>query len=155
MPAQATPQRNASLPHLGRAFTDIQEKKQVARLKKVITNFWRCRSYSYVLTVHLENKTWKPSWSTCTQVAGGTDFILKNLAAFNVPTMKSTIMMDMVGYDGFPALSCVEDCTCSASSSKKKHRFRFWFVHQANLFSIGSVSLYCILWSLVDLACWS
>lgn len=61
MPAQATPQRNTSLPHLGRAFTDIQEKKQVARLKKVITNFWHCRSYSYVLTVHLENKTWKPS----------------------------------------------------------------------------------------------
>ena len=46
----------------------------------------------------------------CTQVAGGVDFILKNLQAFNVSTMKSVITMDMVGYDGFPQLACVEDC---------------------------------------------
>ncbi|CAK9097187.1 unnamed protein product [Durusdinium trenchii] len=42
-------------------------------------------------------------------VAGGTDFIQKTLQSFSVPSVGAIAMMDLHGYDGCPALSCVED----------------------------------------------
>ncbi|CAL1131715.1 unnamed protein product [Cladocopium goreaui] len=65
-PEQASPGR---LPHLGRAFTDVQELKQVA---------------------------------------AGTHFIKATLGAFGIPTSKLTLLVDLFGYDAFPALTCIE-----------------------------------------------
>ncbi len=111
-PAQASPQKASSLPHLGRAFTEVQEKRQVSELKikqnqgdflvrKAV--FWLTISYfeffvCYIRCLRDDN-----------QVAGGCDFILKVMQAFSVPTIKSSIMMDMHGVDGFASLACVED----------------------------------------------
>jgi len=76
-PEQASPGR---LPHLGRAFTDVQELKQVA---------------------------------------AGTHFIKATLGAFGIPTSKLTLLVDLFGYDAFPALTCIEEmaegrhCQCA------------------------------------------
>ena len=50
-----------------------------------------------------------PQTAACTEVAGGTPFVRKTLDSFNVPTVQSTIMMDLVAYDGWPSLACIED----------------------------------------------
>ena len=42
-------------------------------------------------------------------MAGGTNFVRKSLEAFQVPTMKCTILVDLFGYDAFPALATMED----------------------------------------------
>lgn len=42
------------------------------------------------------------------KVAGGTSFIRETMAAFNVPTSKTKLVVDMAGYDCFPALSALE-----------------------------------------------
>ncbi|CAL1149684.1 unnamed protein product [Cladocopium goreaui] len=68
-PPASSPTKS-SLPHLGRALTDIQE--------------------------------WK-------QVAAGTDIVKKSLAAFTVPTVATTIVVDGMAYDGFPALAALEE----------------------------------------------
>ena len=50
--------------------------------------------------------------STCkwwAKAAGGCDIVLKTLQAFEVPSVKATLMVDMHGYDGWPALATVED----------------------------------------------
>ena len=44
-----------------------------------------------------------------TQAAGGTDFIQKVLEGFGVPSVKSVFMVDMNAYDGFAAMSTIED----------------------------------------------
>lgn len=44
-----------------------------------------------------------------TEVAGGSGFLKSTLEAFKFPTATHTILIDMAGYDGFPALFCVED----------------------------------------------
>ena len=41
----------------------------------------------------------------------------KSLAAFNVPTVATTILLDGIAYDGFPALAALED-TCPSNPSK-------------------------------------
>ena len=43
------------------------------------------------------------------QVAAGTHFIKSTLSAFHVPSVKTLVMMDVYAYDGFPALTCVEE----------------------------------------------
>ena len=45
------------------------------------------------------------SWS---QVAAGTSFVKETLAAFSVPTSKSTLLVDMAGYDTFVNLAALE-----------------------------------------------
>ena len=61
-----------------------------------------------------EIKMWTNSRVTCfyvskCQVAGGTDFIQKVLDGFGVPSVKSVFMVDMNAYDGFAAMSTIED----------------------------------------------
>ena len=46
---------------------------------------------------------------TLVKVAGGVDFIKRTLSAFSIPTSKSTFLVDLYGYDAYPALTCVED----------------------------------------------
>ena len=43
------------------------------------------------------------------QVAGGTDFVRKTLDAFTPPTVSTTVLCDLLGYDAFPALASLED----------------------------------------------
>ncbi|CAK9042284.1 Uncharacterized protein SCF082_LOCUS32839 [Durusdinium trenchii] len=62
----------SATPHLGRAFTDAQEMRQVA---------------------------------------GGTDFIRKTLAAFTPTTVRTTALVDLHCYDCFPALASLEECS--------------------------------------------
>lgn len=53
-----------------------------------------------------------------TQAAGGTDFIQKVLEGFGVPSVKSVFMVDMNAYDGFAAMSTIEDlCEKGCSTS--------------------------------------
>ena len=47
---------------------------------------------------------------TLAKVAGGVDFIKRTLSAFSIPTSKQTFLVDLYGYDAYPALACVEDC---------------------------------------------
>ena len=47
---------------------------------------------------------------TLVKVAGGVDFIKRTLSAFSTPTSKQTFLVDMYGYDAYPALACIEDC---------------------------------------------
>ena len=42
-------------------------------------------------------------------MAAGTDIVKKSLAAFAVPTVATTIVVDGMAYDGFPALAALED----------------------------------------------
>lgn len=144
---QVSPRK--SVPHLGRAFTDVQEQRQVPcpewehqetdRLNfildlwippsnKLIHAFAHSNWSSKMTTrlqphthesheqYRIENPMWHPllglamqSISTCPQVAGGTDFIQKTLQSFSVPSAGAIAMMDLHGYDGCPALSCVEE----------------------------------------------
>ena len=46
------------------------------------------------------------------QVAGGIPFLQRTLATFNIPTSRSTILMDMNGYDAWVALSAIQDIFC-------------------------------------------
>ncbi|CAL1162578.1 unnamed protein product [Cladocopium goreaui] len=70
-PAQ---QNRQNLPHLGRAFTDTQEMKQVA---------------------------------------GGTDIVKRTLASFIPPSMHTTMILDLLAYDAFPALAALEEVASS------------------------------------------
>ncbi|CAK8999543.1 unnamed protein product, partial [Durusdinium trenchii] len=76
----ASPGKLHALPHLGRAFTDVQEAKQVA---------------------------------------AGVSFVQKSLESFNVRSVKTTLLVDMFGYDAFPALASLQetqegrDCLCA------------------------------------------
>lgn len=42
------------------------------------------------------------------QVSGGCDFVRKTVHAFMPETVSTTIMVDLLGYDGFPALAALE-----------------------------------------------
>ena len=44
-----------------------------------------------------------------TKVAAGTDIVKKPLESFAVPSVSTTILLDGVAYDGFPALAALED----------------------------------------------
>ncbi|CAL1154099.1 unnamed protein product [Cladocopium goreaui] len=65
-----TPGRSSSFPHLGRAFTDVQEMKQAA---------------------------------------AGTDFVRKTIESFLPATAKSVVLVDVMAYDGAPALAALEE----------------------------------------------
>ena len=43
------------------------------------------------------------------KVAAGTDFVRKSMEAFRPPTVKATILVDVLAYDASPALSVLED----------------------------------------------
>lgn len=43
------------------------------------------------------------------QVGAGTSFIQKTLEAFQVRSVKTTVLVDMYGYDAWPALACLKD----------------------------------------------
>lgn len=78
----------SSLPHMGRAFTDVQELKQA----------WAECGLWMFLTPLL------PS-----QVAGGTHIVQQTLNAFRPSTVMTTILVDLHSYDAFPALAAMED----------------------------------------------
>jgi hypothetical protein len=42
------------------------------------------------------------------QVAGGSDFLRKTLAAFLPATVSTTVVCDLLGYDAFPAMATLE-----------------------------------------------
>lgn len=42
------------------------------------------------------------------QVGGGCNLVRKTLAAFLPPTAKHTVLLDLHGYDGWPALAALE-----------------------------------------------
>ena len=49
--------------------------------------------------------------SSCApEVAGGCDFVRKTLAAFTPETVSTTLMVDLHGYDSYPALAALEVC---------------------------------------------
>ncbi|CAK9101906.1 Uncharacterized protein SCF082_LOCUS47637 [Durusdinium trenchii] len=64
------PAAGTALPHLGRAFTDIQELKQVA---------------------------------------AGTSMIHRSLESFMPSTVSTIVLLDLHGYDAFPALAALEE----------------------------------------------
>ncbi|CAJ1448824.1 unnamed protein product [Effrenium voratum] len=43
------------------------------------------------------------------QVAAGTDIVKKTLDAFSVPTVATTVLLDVHGYDAFPSLCALEE----------------------------------------------
>ena len=43
------------------------------------------------------------------EVAGGVSFIQKTLDSFNIRSSKTTLLVDMFGYDGFPALASIQE----------------------------------------------
>ena len=43
------------------------------------------------------------------QVAAGTDIVKKTLDAFGVPTVATTVLLDVHGYDAFPSLCALEE----------------------------------------------
>jgi len=49
-------------------------------------------------------------------VAGGTDIVKRTLASFIPPSMHTTMILDLLAYDAFPALAALE----AGTSGKKK-----------------------------------
>ena len=43
------------------------------------------------------------------KVAGGTDIIRQSLGAFKPPTVATTMVIDLVTYDSWPALATMEE----------------------------------------------
>lgn len=43
------------------------------------------------------------------EVAAGTHFIQKSLEGFKIENSKTTLLVDMYGYDSWPALACLQD----------------------------------------------
>lgn len=42
-------------------------------------------------------------------MAAGVSFVQKSLESFNVRSVKTTLLVDMFGYDAFPALASLQD----------------------------------------------
>jgi len=42
-------------------------------------------------------------------VAAGVSFVQKTLDSFNIRSSKTTLLVDMFGYDGFPALASIQE----------------------------------------------
>ena len=98
---QVSPNKNRNLPHLGRAFTDVQEMRQAAwpdAMMSKLNKFFNLSSFWWILV-----GLWCQNI-----VAGGSNFIRKSLQAFRPSTCKSMILVDMFGYDGCPALASLE-----------------------------------------------
>ena len=77
--------------------------------------FWVCSNFQYC------------------EVAAGTDIVKKSLAAFTVPTVATTIVVDGMAYDGFPALTALEDtCLCNPPKNHKSMMQNYWLerMHQ-------------------------
>ena len=110
-PSQAiSPQGKTPLPHLGRAFTDVQEMKQASCLKPFFQVLNRIvKQKQAIIGEDGEDLHGLGLAGAHCKVAGGIDFIDKTLQAFDVPTVKGKVLIDMYGSDGWAALSCVED----------------------------------------------
>ena len=44
----------------------------------------------------------------CVKVAGGCDFVRKTVATFLPETASTTVLLDLLGYDAFPAMAALE-----------------------------------------------
>ena len=53
------------------------------------------------------NLCWVP-WLVLHKVAGGCDFVRKTLTSLVPDSVKTTVLVDLLGYDGFPALAALE-----------------------------------------------
>ena len=108
--SEASPNRTRSLPHLGRAFTDVQEQKQAT---------WSIQSTSCCpkkMLVFFGSKQLPMDIFESPvlilsglEVAAGTHFIQRSLESFKIENSKTTLMVDMYGYDSWPSLACLQD----------------------------------------------
>ncbi len=84
---------------MGRAFTDVQELKQVP--------------WQPPLSQNVHSKKYKP-WGSLVwtnvifEVSAGTDIVRKTMSAFCVPSAKMVGLVDLHGYDGSTALAAIE-----------------------------------------------
>ena len=72
-----------------------------------------------LLHVHVRTTTCSKQFCQYCEVAAGTDIVKKSLAAFTVPTVATTILVDGMAYDGFPGLAALED-TCLGNLPQKQ-----------------------------------
>ena len=65
--------------------------------------------YNLIPLVYLQLWFEKLVLSHLVQVAGGTDIVIKSLNAFCPQQMATRMLVDVMAYDGWPAMACLED----------------------------------------------
>lgn len=85
----------SKVPHLGRAFTDVQERKQAGPQFKSVYRI----QHNYIAMKFTSNVP---------QVAGGVSIIHKSLQSFLPPSVATVLLVDCHAYDGCPALAALE-----------------------------------------------
>ena len=58
-------------------------------------------------------------------MAAGTSFVAETLDAFNIPTSKHTLVVDMFGYCGSPALATLQDRFLKCQEVSRGFSFHF------------------------------
>ena len=82
----------SGIPNMGRAMTDTQELRQVSCL-----SCWFVTKK--IMLLH-------PRYLT--KAAGGTDLIKQSLRTFVPSSMGTLMLIDLISYDGFPAMASLE-----------------------------------------------
>ena len=79
------------------------------------------------------------------EVSGGCNIVRESLKAFRPPAVQTTMLIDVLAYDGFPAMSTLQDMGIEISSNIDIKKYvSGCFRHLYNMDFVDDICLFCI-----------